>query len=280
MPRWRTLVKGMPLTVLKSVLDYSAAGQCFWGETMRKPIIFSCLFRALAACLAVTLLTAPGVQAATGTAKIDYEVVDGAVLVFGHRLETSNPLPKIGHCEECGVIGFNHSPDGRWISIESDVRFTDNDIWLYDTSTGAMPKHLVNKRHGRHLETNWLSDRVLEVRWTGMGYSSSLLFDAVSPGAGKALADLLLYDAARDVYVRFLYDTDTSANLVEIGSAFSASAGTERFAIALDNEYLSDWRSRIEDVEIDGAHLVVTYKTTARGLVTARFTPQILGGTR
>jgi hypothetical protein len=247
---------------------------------MRKPNTLPRLIRALAACLAGALLGVPGAGAAGGGGDIDYAVVEGAVLVFGHRLETENPLPGIGNCEGCGAIGFHRSPDGRWILIVSDVRPTDNDIWLYDTRSGAMPKHLVDKRRGRHLETGWLSDRVFEVRWAGMGYSSSLLFDAAGPGAGKALDNLLLYDAARDVYVRFHYDADRSASMVEIGLAFSASVGVERFPVALDNEYLSDWRDQFEGIEIDGAHLVVTYHTKARGPVTDRFAPQTLAGAR
>lgn len=247
---------------------------------MRKPIVFSRLIRALALCLAAALSSAPGARAAGGGGDIDYAVVDGAVLVFGHRLETRNPLPEIGDCEGCGAIGFHRSPDGRWILIVSDVRFTDNDIWLYDTSTGAMPNHLVGKRQGRHLETDWLSDRVFEVRWGGMGYSGSLLFDAASPGAGRALANLLLYDAARDVYVRFHYDKHTRANMIEIGAAFSASTWASRYPIVLDNEYPSDSIHQFESVEIDGAHLIVTYKTKAGGPVTKRFTPQILDGAR
>lgn len=245
---------------------------------MKKTIVFSRLSLALAICLAATLT--PGAGAATGNGDVDYEVVDGAVLVFGHRLATGNRLPETGDCERCGAIAFHRSLDGRWILIVSDVRFTDNDIWLYDTSTGAMPNHVVDKRRGRHLETSWLSDRVFEVRWSGMGYSNSLLFDVARSGDGVALANLLFYDSARDVYVRFHYDAQLSASMVETGSAFSASAGVERFAVALDYEYLADWRDQFESIEVDGAHLAVTYKTKARGLVTDRFSPQILEGAR
>ena len=247
---------------------------------MNNPITLSRFIRALAACLAVALSGAAGAGAAGGGGDIDYSVVEGAVLVFGHRLETENSLPEIGDCEGCGAIGFHRSPDGRWILIVSDVMPTDNDIWLYDTRSGAMPKHLIDKRRGRHLETGWLSDHVFELRWAGMGYSSSLLFDAAGPGAGKALDDLLLYDSARDVYARFHYDADRSASMVEIGAAFSTSAGVERFPVALDNEYLSDWRDQFDSIGIDGAHLVVTYHTKARGPVTDRFAPQILAGAR
>lgn len=247
---------------------------------MNNPITLSRFIRALAACLAVALSGVSGAGAANEAADIEYEVVEGAVLVFGYRLETVNPLPEIGDCEGCGAIGFDRSPDGRWVLIVSDVRFTDNDIWLYDTTTRARPARVVDARGGRHLETGWLSDRVFEVRWSGMGYSSSLLFDVARSGDGVALANLLRYDAARDVYVRFHYDAQLSASMVEIGSAFSASAGVERFAVALDNEYLADWRDQFESVEIDGTQLVVTYKTTARGLVTERFAPKILAGAR
>ena len=247
---------------------------------MRKPIFFSRLIRALAACLALLVVISSGVPAATKTAKPDYEVVDGAVLVFGHRLETENPLPKIGDCEACGAIGFHRSPDGRWILIESDIRFTANDIWLYDTRTGAMPKHVVDKRHGRHLETHWLSSRVFEARWSGMGYSRSLLFDVANPGKGKPLSDLLLYDAERDVYARYRYDAETSAHEVEIGSVFSPGGEAERFGVALDVEYLSDAIFQFESIEIDGLDVVVTYDTKARGQVEDRFSPRVLSGAR
>lgn len=241
--------------------------------------VVSLILPALAACLAAVpiMWAAPAGQAET--AKIEYEVVDGAVLVFGHRLETRNRLPKIGDCEDCTAIGFHYSPDGRWILIESDVRFTDNDIWLYDTRTGAMPNHVVDKRHGKHLETNWLSDRIFEVRWIGMGYSRSLLFDAENSGSGKALADLMLYDAERDVYVRYQYDKSRSSDMIEIGSVFSAANKAERFPIALDYKYYAEWMFQVESVAIEGSRVVVTHlikgdKVTVR----SEFSPQVLSG--
>ncbi len=233
---------------------------------------------ALPLCLAATL--APGARVASGDGGIEYEVVDGAVLVFGYRLETLNPLPRVGDCEGCGEIGFYPSPDGRWVLIVSDVRFTDNDIWLYDTASGARPERVVDARGGRHLATEWHSEQVFEVRWSGMGYSSSLLFDVAHSGDGVALANLLGYDAARDVYMRFHHDAEGAAGMVETGPVFSPSGAVERFPIALDNEYLADWMDRIETVEIDDAHLLVIYKTKARGLVTDRFAPKILEGAR
>ncbi len=244
---------------------------------MLMPTIYARIFLASATFLA---LTAPGAQAATETAKPEYEVVDGAVLVFGHRLETENPLPEIGDCEGCGAIGFHHSPDGRWVLIESDIRFTDADIWLYDTSTGAKPKHVVDRRYGRHLQTNWLSDHIFEVRWIGMGYSRSLLFDARNPGERKVLGDLLLYDSGRDVYVRYRYDMKKPAFEIEIGSVFSPGGEPERFPIALDIEYLSDAIYQFETVEIDGPTVIVTHRTAAKALVSEEFSPKLLGGAR
>lgn len=237
----------------------------------------------LAGCAAAFFLigATPASQAVAEIEKIEYEVVDGAILVFGYRLETENPLPEIGDCEGCEAIGFQRSPDGRWILIESDVRLTANDIWLYDTSTGAEPKHVVDKRYGTHLlDTKWYSSRIFEVRWAGQGYGKSLLIDAENPGDGELLADLLLYNAERDIYARFDYELDTDVSMVEIGSAFSRAAGTERIPIPLDLGSRWDWASRIDKVEIDGAHLIVTYDAEARGKVTDRFPARMLGGTR
>ena len=174
--------------------------------------------------LAAVLLAAPSAFAETKTTSPEYDVVEGAVLVFGHRLETENPLPEIGDCEGCGKIGFVSSPGGRWVLIVSDVRFKANDVWLYDTANGAMPVRLAGKRRGRHLTTTWFSDHVFELRWAGVGYSTSLLFEAAEPGAGRALDDLLFYDAARDVYVRYFFDEEAASDMVEIGAVFAPPA--------------------------------------------------------
>lgn len=240
---------------------------------MRKQIVILGL-------VAVSLAIATAPLAAADTAKPEYEVVDGAVLVFGHRLETENPLPEIGDCEGCGAIGFHFSPGGRWVLIESDVRFTANDIWLYDTASGARPKHVVGKRLGRHLETKWISNNIFEARWSGMGYSSSLLFDVENPVERKALSNLLLYDSARDVYVRYRYNKEMFAHEIEIGFVFSPGGEAERFPVALDVEYLSDAIYRFESVEIGGMDVVVTYDTKARGRVEDRFSPRVLSGAR
>ena len=245
---------------------------------MRKPIVLPYFIRAVAACLAVALSTAPGTWAATGTAQFDYEVVDGAILVFGHRLETDNPLPVPGDCEACSPIGFHRSPDGRWILIVSDVRLTANDIWIYDTSTGAAPRHVIGERHGRHLDTNWHSDSVFELRWIGMGYSRSLLFDAPNPGAGTALDDLLRYDAVRDIYVRYRYDDKAFSDTIEIGSVFSPAGKTERFPVVLGGTSRADAIYQFESVEISGSSVFVTYIADGKVTVTAEFSPEILRG--
>ena len=221
--------------------------------------------------------------AATETPAPEYEIVNGAIVAFGHRLVPREPLPEASECDDCGPfhsVGFNHSPDGRWILIVSTVHLAGNDVWLYDTRTEAMPIHVVDKRRGRHfLGAEWHSGRVFEVSWGGMGYMTSLMFDVENPGDPRELDDLLLYDAGRDVYVRYLHDFETATDAIEIGPVLSFAGETERFPIALDNEYLSNSRFMIEAVEIDGTSLIVTYNTTAQGLVREEFSPRFLGAT-
>ncbi len=92
--------------------------------------------------------------AATEPPAPEYEIVNGSIVAFGHRLVPRVPLPDAGECDDCGPfhsVRFKHSPDARWILIVSDVHLTSNDIWLYDTRTTATPIHVVDKRRGRHL---------------------------------------------------------------------------------------------------------------------------------
>jgi len=238
------------------------------------------LVAALTLGLAAGLANISTTRAVSAHDTPEYEVVDGAILVFGHRLETDNPLPKQGNCDECWPIGFHRSPTGRWILIVSDVMFTANDVWLYDAGSKVTPRHLIDKRRGRHLETNWLSDRVFEVRWIGMGYSTSLLFDAANPGAGRAMDDLLLYDVERDVYVRYDYDNETSSDMIEIGSVFSRLGRVEHFPIALGGDSRVDAIYKFKSVEIAGSSVIVTHATSGEVLVSDEFSPQVLAGTR
>jgi len=209
-----------------------------------------------------------------------YEIVDGAIVVFGHALVPGDPLPKAGECDDCGPfhsVNLVRSPDGRWILIISDVHLANFDAWIFDTQSKAAPKRITDKRRGRHFTgAEWHSYYRLELSFGGMGYSTSLLFDAASSNGVKEINGLLLYDAERDVYVRYLHDFETSADKIEVGPAFSANDGIDRFPIALDNEYLSESRFMIESVEIDGTSLVVTYDTTARGKVREVFYPRVL----
>lgn len=220
--------------------------------------------------------------AATEPPTPEFEIVNGAIVAFGHRLVPREPLPEAREADDRGPyhsVGFNHSPDGRWILIVSDVHLAGNDVWVYDTRTGAMPIHVVDKRRGRHfLGVEWHSGRVFEASWGGMGYMTSLMFDAENPGGHKEIDDLLLYDAGRDVYVQYLRDTATSTDVIEIGSVLSTAGETERFPIALDNKYQSDSRFMIEAVEIDDTILIVTYNTIAKGLVREEFSPRLLAG--
>ena len=209
-----------------------------------------------------------------------YEIVDGAIVVFGHTLVPGDPLPEAGECDDCGPfhsVNFVRSPNERWILITSDVHLANFDAWIFDTQSKAAPNHIADKRRGRHFTgTEWHSDYRLELSFGGMGYSTSLFFDAANPNGAKKIDDLLLYDAERDVYVRYLHDFETWKHQIEVGPVFFVDGEIERFPIALDNEFLSESRLMIESVEIDGTSLVVTYDTTARGKVREVFYSRVL----
>ena len=65
---------------------------------------------------------------------------------------------------------------------------------------------LTNVGGGTSRGAEWDSDYRLELSFGGMGYSTSLLFDAASSNGVKEFNDLLLYDAEGDVYVRYVHD--------------------------------------------------------------------------
>ena len=229
------------------------------------------------------LLTLLGFFAATNAGAaddIEYRLVDGAIVVFGHTLTPAEPLPDNIKCEECGAfhsVSLVQSPDKRWVLIISDVRLQNFDAWVFDTQSKSAPRRITDTRRGRHFTgVEWHSDDRLELSFGGMGYTTSLLFDAARAGGPKVIDNLLLYDGNRDVYVRYLYDSETSTDRVEVGRVFSVDEAIERFDIALDNKYVSNSRFMIQSVQIDGANLLVTYDTTARGKVRDVFEPRAL----
>lgn len=211
---------------------------------------------------------------------IEYMIVDGTIVVFGHTLVPRETLPEIEVCEECvsmHSVGFVRSPDERRILIISDVHLANFDAWVFDTQSNAAPTRVADKRRGRHLSrSEWHANDRIELFFGGMGYSRSLFIDVAKPADARVIDDPLLYDADRDVYVRYVYDSSTGTDQIEIGSVFSADRGAERFPIALDNEYQSESRFMIESADIDGTNLVVTYDTTARGEVRDVFNPSVL----
>ena len=56
--------------------------------------------RTIAVLLA--LLCSWGVAAADASDGVEYELVDGTIVVFGHTLTPAQPLPDGIECEECG----------------------------------------------------------------------------------------------------------------------------------------------------------------------------------
>ena len=211
---------------------------------------------------------------------IEYKVVDGKIVVFGHTLVPREMLPENEVCEECESIhsvGFVRSPDERRVLIISDVHLANFDAWVFDTQSNAAPIRVADKRRGRHhSQSEWHANDRIELFFGGMGYSRSLFIDVAKPADARVIDDPLLYDTDRDVYVRYVYDSDTGTDQIEIGGVFSADRTVERFPIALDNEYQSDSRFMIESAEIDGKDLIVTYNTTAKGEVRDVFNPSVL----
>jgi hypothetical protein len=227
-----------------------------------------------------TLLSLCGAANADVPDDFGYEILDGAIVVFGHSLVPAEPLPVVEKCDDCGPfhsVNFVPSPDKRWVLITSDVHLANFDAWIFDTRSKNKPLRVADKRRGRHFAgAEWHSNQRLELTFGGMGYSVSLLFDAVSSVDAKIIGDLLLYDAERDVYVRYVRNFEVGTDQVEVGQAFTVDGAIDRFTIALDNEFLSKSRFMIESVEIDAANLFVTYETTAKGKVREVFKPQAL----
>ncbi len=110
-----------------------------------------------------------------------FEIVDGAIVVFGHALVPGDPLPKAGECDDCGPfhsVNLVRSPEGRWILIISDAHLANFDAWIFDTQSKAAPKRITDKRRGRHFTgAEWHSYYRLELSFGGMGYSTS--FDGI-----------------------------------------------------------------------------------------------------
>ncbi|MDJ0911519.1 MAG: hypothetical protein QNI99_20205 [Woeseiaceae bacterium] len=212
--------------------------------------------------------------------KIEYEIVDGKLEVFGYELTPLEPLPDFESCEECDyaeLVDLVPSPDQRYVLIVVDVRFTSFDAWLFDRQSGSAPTRIASGRRGRHLiRSEWHGDRRIEMTFAGMGYAASIFVDSESPGDAREVKDLLHYDADRDCFVGYRYDWDSSTHLIEVGTVFADHSVVETFPIALDNEYLSDSIRMFESVEIGGTDLIVTYQTTQSGLVRDVFQPALL----
>jgi len=211
---------------------------------------------------------------------IEYEIVDGKIVVFGHTLVPRKTLPDFAGCKECEstlYMRFVFSPDNRRILIVSDILRENFDAWVFDTQSGAVPVRIADERRGTHAgRPVWHSDNVIELPFAGMGYSTSIFIEVSNPSDAREIDGPLLYDADRDVYVNYEYNFDKKEHQVEVGTLFTDHREVERFPIALDIEYRSDSRHMIESVEIDGPNLIVTYNTTASGMVRDVFKPKVL----
>ncbi len=211
---------------------------------------------------------------------IDFEIVDGRLAVFGYELDPTGPLPEFESCLECDyaeLVDLVPSPDQRYVLIALDVRFTNFDAWVFDRQSGSAPERIASERGGRHhVRSEWHGDGRIELAFAGMGYAKSLFFDLASPGEAREVDNLLLYDADRDCFVRYRYDWDAGSHVIDVGTVFAEDSAVESFPVALDNEYHSDSLYMFESVDVNETDLIVTYKTTQRGLVRDVFQPALL----
>jgi len=222
-----------------------------------------------------------GPLVALGSASDDYQLIDDRIVVLGHELTTAEELPDLS-CEECGSahnVSLIWSPDDRRALVVSDVQLANFDAWIFDRRDDAPPSRIAAQRAGRHLtKAAWHGNHKVELTFAGMGYAATILVDVSQPTDARELDNCLLFDAGRDVYVRYTWDANSKAREIEVGTVFAGSRSVERFPIALDNEYHSDSMGMIKTVEIHGDELTVTYDTDARGIVRDVFRPRVLAG--
>jgi hypothetical protein len=174
---------------------------------------------------------------------------------------------------------FYQSPDERWVVIISDVHLTRTDVWLYDSDTTAAPVRVDAKRSGRHVGSEWHGSSVFEIYRAGMGNRISELFRVDDVARKRVIHDILLYEAEKDIYVRYFFD-DGYKSWVALGRAFSTDRKEEKYPIELDIDYLSDAVFAIEEVKIDGSSLFVTHKKKDGTLVQETFPSDTLKGVR
>jgi hypothetical protein len=222
------------------------------------------------ACLVLAALLSVAGDAWAGD--IQYEVVGGKLVVFGHVLDPVYPVP--GAEVESRVIAFHRSPDKKWIVIQSGYRI-EVDLWLYNTETKAKPVRIACQP-GNHTTVNWHYSDVFEINWGGMGYDTSQLFQVGNPQTGKRVDGMLLYEPRRDVYVSFVID-DSLSSVIEVGRAFNEQKpALERFKLDLEYEYVSEARFAINDTRIVGNKLAVTHTRMNGDKVESVFSPRIL----
>lgn len=209
----------------------------------------------------------------------DYQIIDDQVVVLGHTLAAAEELPDLS-CEDCGSahsVSLIWSPDDRRVLVVSDVHLANFDAWIIERGENTSPSRIAAHRAGRHLTRSvWHGDHKVELTFGGMGYTTTMLVDVSRPKDVKKIGNCLLFDAHRDVYVRYAWDANSNAREIEVGMVFAGNGHAERFPIALDNEYHSDSLGMIKTVEIHGDELTVTYDTKAHGIVRDVFRPSAM----
>jgi hypothetical protein len=203
---------------------------------------------------------------------IPYTVRDGALHVFGHvlRPKFEIKLATSPEDDDTSTISFPRSDDGRWVVIEHSRDVNSIEFWLYDSHTGDRPAR-IPVGSGRHGDVQWHGDEVFEIKFAGMGYTISEFVHVAQPEKPFHVSDLLYCDAAERVYVSFYNDG------VEIGRLFEEDDQLkERFPINLEYVSVVDAVMTIEEVEIEGAVLIVAHSRKDGSVARESFLPRIL----
>jgi len=201
-----------------------------------------------------------------------YTVIDGALQVFGHLLRPTFEIKQATspEDEDYSTISFPRSGDGRWVAIVHTRDTYSTEFWLYDSHTGNRPAR-IPVGSGRHGDLRWHTDDILEISFTGMGYSVSEFVEVTRPGESFRVADLLYCNASERIYVSFYQDG------VEIGRLFEEDdALKERFPIDLEYRSAVDAVLTIEEVAIEGRALTVAHRRQDGSLARRTFSPVIL----
>ena len=203
----------------------------------------------------------------------EVEVKDGVIFVLGFELVPNEPLPDFSSCEECSSahsVTVINSPNGSKSLVISDVHLDAFDAWVLIDSELL---RVAGTRPGRHLlEAKWPDENIVELKFGGMGYTVTRLFN-LTKSVGKDFSNLLLYSPESDLGIRLVHETDPSSAVILAETVFAEPVQSQSFPVDLDYEFLSDALTNIGSVSLVDDQLEVTYQKKGGKTVTEHLGP-------